>query len=90
MVPLRIGTTAVDEATARAAVHALSVVPTTIICGTADKMTSVDHSRTLHARIEGSDLIECAGAGHLVIMERHDQVNAALDQLLAAATAQPV
>ena len=69
------------------AVHALSVVPTTIICGTADKMTSISHSRKLHSRIEGSELIECEGAGHMVIMERHDQVNAALDQLLAAATA---
>ena len=67
------------------AVHALSVVPTTIVCGTDDKLTSVEHSRLLHARIAGSDLVECEGAGHLVILERHVQVNAALDQLFAAA-----
>ena len=66
-------------------VHALSEVPTTIICGTDDKLTSIGHSRKLHARIEGSTLLECEGAGHMVIMERHDQVNAALDQLIAAA-----
>jgi pimeloyl-ACP methyl ester carboxylesterase len=66
-------------------VHALSAVPTTIICGTDDKLTSVGHSRKMHSRIEGSTLLECEGAGHMVIMERHDQVNAALDQLLAAA-----
>ena len=56
-----------------------------IICGTADKMTSIGHSRKLHAHIAGSKLLECEGAGHMVIMERHDQVNAELDQLIAAA-----
>ena len=66
-------------------VKALSVVPTSIICGTADKITSIGHSRKLHAYIAGSNLLECQGAGHLVIMERHDEVNGELDHLLAAA-----
>ena len=66
-------------------VKALSVVPTSIICGTADKITSIGHSRKLHAYIAGSNLLECQGAGHLVIMERHDEVNGELDDLLAAA-----
>jgi pimeloyl-ACP methyl ester carboxylesterase len=66
-------------------VKALSVVPTSIICGTADKLTSIDHSRKLHAHIGRSSLLECEGAGHMVIMERHDDVNAELDRLLAAA-----
>ena len=56
-----------------------------IICGTADKLTSIGHSRKLHAYIAGSNLLECEGAGHMVIMERHDDVNAELDHLLAAA-----
>jgi pimeloyl-ACP methyl ester carboxylesterase len=68
-----------------ATVAALSTVPVVIVCGTDDKMTSVGHSRKLHSRIEGSTLVECDGAGHMVILERHEQVNAALDQLLAAA-----
>jgi pimeloyl-ACP methyl ester carboxylesterase len=63
----------------------LGQIPTTIICGTADRLTSIGHSRKLHSRIPGSTLIECEGAGHMVIMERHDQVNAALDQLISAA-----
>jgi pimeloyl-ACP methyl ester carboxylesterase len=67
-------------------VGALGVVPTTVIGGTADKLTSIGHSRKLHSRIPGSALIECEGAGHMVILERHGQVNAALDQLLAAAS----
>ena len=57
-------------------------MPTTVICGTNDKLTSIGHSRKLHARIAGSTLLECEGAGHMVILERHDQVNAELDQLI--------
>lgn len=64
----------------------LGAVPTTVVCGTADRLTSVGHSRKLHSRIPGSTLLECDNAGHMVIMERHGQVNAALDQLLAAAS----
>jgi pimeloyl-ACP methyl ester carboxylesterase len=67
-------------------VEALGRVPTSIICGTADKLTSIGHSRKLHQRIAGSRLLECEGAGHMVILERHDQVNAELDQLITAAT----
>ena len=52
---------------------------------TADRLTSIGHSRKLHALIPGSTLLECEKAGHMVIMERHDQVNAELDQLIAAA-----
>jgi pimeloyl-ACP methyl ester carboxylesterase len=67
-------------------VGVLGRVPTLIICGTSDKLTSIGHSRKLHSRIEGSTLVECEGAGHMVILERHGQVNASLDQLLAAAS----
>jgi pimeloyl-ACP methyl ester carboxylesterase len=66
-------------------VEAIGRVPTSIICGTADKLTSIGHSRKLHERIPGSRLLECDDAGHMVIMERHDRVNAELDQLVTAA-----
>ncbi|TIC81831.1 alpha/beta hydrolase [Nocardioides sp. GY 10127] len=68
------------------AVEVMSRVPVSIVCGTKDKLTKIQHSRTLHARIAGSRLLEVAGAGHLVMIERHGQVNAEIDQLLAAAT----
>jgi pimeloyl-ACP methyl ester carboxylesterase len=67
------------------AVESMSRVPTTVICGTQDRITSIGHSRKLHERIAGSTLLECEDAGHLAILERHDQVNAALDQLISAA-----
>ena len=66
-------------------VGVLAAVPTTIVGGTHDRLTAVGHSRKLHSRIPGSRLIECPDAGHMVIMERHGQVNAALDQLIAEA-----
>lgn len=63
----------------------LGTVPTAIICGTADKITSIGHSRKLHSRIPGSSLLECEGAGHMVLLERHKQVTAELDDLLSLA-----
>ena len=59
-----------------------SRVPTAIICGTKDKITGIHHSRKLHSHIQGSDLLECQGAGHLVVMESHAEVNAELDALV--------
>ena len=67
------------------AVESIAQAPTTVICGTHDKITSIGHSRKLHERIAGSTLLECEDAGHMVMIERHDQVNAALDQLISAA-----
>lgn len=68
-------------------VEVFGSIPTSVICGTADRITSIGHSRKLQSRIRGSRLLECEGAGHMVIMERHDLVNAELDQLITAATA---
>jgi pimeloyl-ACP methyl ester carboxylesterase len=65
----------------------LGRVPTSIICGTEDKITSVGHSRKLHSRIPGSSLLECEGAGHMVLLERHKQVTAELDDLISLAQA---
>jgi len=69
-------------------VEVLSKVPTAVICGTEDKLTSIGHSRKLHSRIDGSTLLECHGAGHMVILERHSEVNGELDRLLAATGAE--
>ena len=67
------------------ALAALEAVPTTIICGTADKLTSVGHSRKLHSKLPHSVLVECEGAGHMVLLEHHKQVTAELDDLLSLA-----
>ena len=67
------------------ALHAFEQVPTVIICGTEDALTSIGHSRKMASRIHGADLVECPGAGHMVILERAEQVNAALDRLVKEA-----
>ncbi|QWZ06917.1 alpha/beta hydrolase [Nocardioides panacis] len=71
------------------ALGAFAEVPTTILSGTEDVLTSVGHSRKMAQRIGGAKLVECAGAGHMVILEQKDRVNTALDELLAAAAAGP-
>ncbi|TCJ21236.1 alpha/beta fold hydrolase [Nocardioides jejuensis] len=68
-----------------AALSALERVPTAIIGGTDDKLTSIGHSRKMQKAIAGSVLTECPGAGHMVVFEKHEQVNTALDQLIAGA-----
>ena len=65
--------------------HAFEQVPTVIICGSKDLLTSIGHSRKLAKRIPGAHLVECVGAGHMVIMERRDQVNAALERMATEA-----
>ena len=66
-------------------VEVLGQVPTAVICGTEDKVTTIGHARKLHSRIPGSSLLECEGAGHMVILERHAEVNAELDDLISLA-----
>ncbi len=64
---------------------AFDQIPTVIVCGDRDLLTSVGHSRKMASRLPGAQLVECAGAGHMVILERSEQVNAALEQLIGQA-----
>ncbi len=66
-------------------VEAFAQVPTWIICGTKDKLTSIGHSRKLHSRIPGSRLVELRGGGHMSLFEFKDRVNRELADLLQAA-----
>ena len=60
-------------------------VPTSIISGTKDVMTSIAHSRRMAARMPGATLVEVPGGGHMAILEKKDRVNSALDALFAVA-----
>jgi pimeloyl-ACP methyl ester carboxylesterase len=68
---------------------AFARVPTYVVSGTKDALTSIGHSRKMASRIPGSTLVECPGAGHMVILEQKDRVNAALEDLFADAAAGP-
>src|SRR3546814_19028057 len=49
-----------------AVLNALDRIPTTILCGTADRLTSVGHSRKMHSLLPHSTLVACEGAGHKI------------------------
>ena len=67
---------------------AFGKVPTLIMCGTKDKLTSIGHARKLHEHLEGSRLVELEGGGHMPIMEFKEQVNDELERLFAEADEQ--
>lgn len=60
----------------------MASIPISVVCGTDDRMIPVEHSRRLHEALPGSTLVEVEGAGHMVLIERHAEVDAALDDLL--------
>jgi pimeloyl-ACP methyl ester carboxylesterase len=66
-------------------VEAFAQIPTWIMCGTKDRLTSIGHSRKLHSRIPGSRLVELRGGGHMSLFEFKDRVNRELDDLLLTA-----
>jgi pimeloyl-ACP methyl ester carboxylesterase len=76
-----------DELDKFSVLHAFAKVPTVIICGSSDVLTSIGHSRKMASRIHGVELVEVPGAGHMVILERRDVVDAALDRMVAQAMA---
>lgn len=56
--------------------------PTLIICGDEDGITPPRFSRYLHEHIATSELVVIHGAGHMVLMERSETVNAAVREFL--------
>ena len=69
-------------------VAAFSRVPTRIVCGTKDKLTSIEHARKLHEHVPGSHLVELRGGGHMPIFEHKDRVNELLQSLFEDADRQ--
>ena len=49
--------------------------PTLIICGEEDKLTPPDESRKLHKTIKNSTLKIIPQAGHMVMIEKYEEVN---------------
>ncbi len=69
---------------ARNALPVLRTVPVTILAGTEDLLTRVEHSRCMAQDIGPSaELIEIEGAGHVVNQTHPEQVNVAIRGLLA-------
>jgi len=56
-------------------------IPVTVVVGTRDTLTPVRYARQLVAGIPGSDLTVLPGAGHMLPLERPDEVTAAIQGL---------
>lgn len=65
-----------------AAVRALAEVPTVVIGGRRDRITSIEHSHKLVALLPSARFVELATAGHMVILEAADKVNTEIERLL--------
>jgi pimeloyl-ACP methyl ester carboxylesterase len=72
------------EFNGRPAMKAMSKIPTTILAGTNDRLTPVDHARYMSEKIKGSSYIEAAKTGHLMMLERPDLVTDAIVDLVRA------
>jgi pimeloyl-ACP methyl ester carboxylesterase len=57
-------------------------IPTLVICGTADRFTPPRYSRYLAGTIAGASLELIADAGHMVMIEKPAEVNAAIDRFV--------
>ena len=68
-----------------AALSRIAAKPAVVICGTADRLTPVSHSRKLVRLMPGIELVESPGSGHMVILEDPDRVNAELERLVCEA-----
>lgn len=64
----------------------LAKVPTLVVCGSADNLTTLEHSEEMAAALPRSELVIVGGAGHLVQLEQPEPVNAALLRLVERST----
>jgi pimeloyl-ACP methyl ester carboxylesterase len=65
---------------------ALGDVPSAVLVGDRDRLTPPACAESIAAALPGADLTVCPGAGHMLMLERPDEVNAALAAVVARAT----
>jgi pimeloyl-ACP methyl ester carboxylesterase len=74
-----------DRHDKEAALPVFRSCPTLILAGSKDVLTPAEHSRGMAAQLPEAEFTVLDGAGHLLILECPDQVNAALRRLLERA-----
>jgi pimeloyl-ACP methyl ester carboxylesterase len=60
------------------ALGALTDIPVLVICGEEDLLTPVEHSRAICAVLPDAEIVVVPEAGHVVLLERHEAVDAVL------------
>lgn len=63
---------------------AFSQVPTLILFGSKDKLTPPAHSHAMDERIGNAELVEISDAGHMMILEKHQEIDARIAKFVAA------
>jgi len=69
----------------QAALGVLGRVPVVVLSGDRDRLVPTAQTQRLAAEIPGAEFIVVPGAGHVVILERPAEVNAAITRLVAEA-----
>jgi pimeloyl-ACP methyl ester carboxylesterase len=65
-----------------AALPSLAAVPTLVIAGGRDQLTPSGHARRIAELVPSAELVDLPEAGHMVLLEFHDDVTKALEHLL--------
>jgi pimeloyl-ACP methyl ester carboxylesterase len=68
-----------------AALAHIATKPAVVVCGTSDRLTPISHSRKLAELMPGARSVEVPHAGHMVILEDPDVVNAEIERLVESA-----
>jgi pimeloyl-ACP methyl ester carboxylesterase len=73
-----------DQAVALAAFRHM---PTLVVSGTRDRLTPIRHSEKIAAVLPDATLVRYAGAGHMVMLERAEQMADRISELVATVQA---
>lgn len=65
---------------------ALREVPVEIICGDVDVLTPLDHTYEVAAALPDAEVVVVPGGGHVVLLEKADEVDEAIDRFLRKIT----
>jgi len=74
-----------DDHDRAAALAAFTRTPTLVLAGTRDRLIPVRHAGVIAAELPDATLVRYAGAGHMVPLERAEQVSARIGELVAMA-----
>ena len=78
---------ALDEHDQVAALAAFSTIPTLVLGATRDRLTPIRHTDKIAAELPQATLVRYAGAGHLVPLERAEQVADRIEELVSSVAA---
>lgn len=69
------------------ALDVMARVPTMVLAGGRDQITPISHGREIARLIPAADFVELPEAGHMVLLEFHDEVTKAVERLVVRAEA---